>query len=43
MKCKVCKGTGHVPIGEGIRGIKKCENCGGLGEVSIYKNGTCER
>lgn len=42
MKCKVCNGTGYVSIGEGIRGIKKCENCGGLGEVSIYKNGTCE-
>lgn len=42
MKCKVCNGTGYVSIGEGVRGIKKCDNCGGLGEVSIYKNGTCE-
>lgn len=42
MKCKMCNGTGYVPIGEGIRGIKKCEYCGGLGTVSIYKNGTCK-
>lgn len=28
-KCKVCKGTGYVQIGEDIRGLKPCEYCNG--------------
>lgn len=42
MKCAVCNGTGFVGIGDGIRGIKKCECCGGAGEVATYRNGVCE-
>lgn len=26
-KCKICNGTGMVPIGPGIRGLKKCPAC----------------
>lgn len=26
-KCKMCNGTGMVPIGPGIRGIKQCPEC----------------
>ena len=28
-KCKICGGTGMVPIGPGIRGVKKCTVCNG--------------
>lgn len=31
--CKICGGSGMVPIGEGIRGIKKCPVCNGKGNT----------
>ena len=33
--CKVCGGTGSVPIGPGIRGIKRCDACHGTGKSNI--------
>ena len=32
-KCSYCKGTGFVPIGPNIRGIKICPMCGGGGGI----------
>lgn len=32
-KCKNCKGTGFIPLGEGIRGIKECPICKGIGKI----------
>ena len=32
-KCGYCKGTGFVPIGPNIRGIKICPMCGGGGVI----------
>ena len=32
-KCKNCKGTGFIPLGEGIKGIKKCPVCEGTGTI----------
>ena len=32
-KCKYCKGTGFIPLGEGIKGIKECPFCKGTGKV----------
>lgn len=26
-KCLLCKDTGYIPLGEGIRGIKACPRC----------------
>lgn len=37
MKCKKCNGTRMVGIGNGIRGIKKCDSCNGTGHVDEYK------
>ena len=36
-KCKNCKGTGFVPLGEGIKGIKKCPFCDGTGKIETEK------
>lgn len=33
MNCKVCNGTGYVGLGDGIRGIKRCDACNGTGTV----------
>lgn len=33
IKCEKCNGTGFVPLGPGLRGIKKCHVCNGTGEV----------
>ena len=30
-KCLICKGTGFVPLGEGIKGLKECDCCNGTG------------
>ena len=30
-KCKNCKGTGFIPLGEGIKGLKECPVCKGTG------------
>jgi dimeric dUTPase (all-alpha-NTP-PPase superfamily) len=27
IMCPTCKGSGMIPIGEGVRGIKKCPDC----------------
>lgn len=32
-KCKNCKGTGFIPLGEGIKGIKDCPVCKGTGKI----------
>lgn len=32
-KCKNCKGTGFIPLGEGIKGIKTCPVCKGTGKI----------
>ena len=32
-KCLNCNGTGMVPLGKGIRGIKKCDCCNGTGKA----------
>lgn len=29
VRCKICNGTGMIPIGPGIRGITKCPACNG--------------
>ena len=36
-KCKNCKGTGFVPLGEGIKGIRKCPFCDGTGKIETEK------
>lgn len=38
MPCDTCHGNGFVPIGPGIRGIKKCPACNGLGRMSGNKD-----
>ena len=38
MPCDTCHGNGFVPIGPGIRGIKKCPVCNGLGRMSGKKD-----
>lgn len=38
MKCKVCNGSGLLPIGEGIRGLKICDFCKGTGKMLQFKN-----
>ena len=32
-KCKNCDGTGFIPLGEGIKGIKECPICKGTGKI----------
>lgn len=40
-KCKNCKGTGFIPLGEGVKGIKECPVCKGTGKIeteTLIKN-----
>lgn len=37
IKCNKCNGSGFVPIGPGIRGIKKCPECNRTGIVAYIK------
>ena len=35
IKCTQCNGTGFVSMGPGIRGLKNCKSCDGLGKRVI--------
>lgn len=34
-KCNRCKGSGWMPYGPGVRGIKICPDCHGAGIISL--------
>ena len=38
-KCKNCEGTGFIPLGEGIKGIKECPVCKGMGFIELNDYG----
>lgn len=41
-KCKNCKGTGLIPLGKGIKGLKECPVCKGTGKAEIEIKEQCE-
>lgn len=38
IKCNKCNGSRFIPIGPGIRGMKKCPECNGTGIVAYIKD-----
>lgn len=38
--CKECDGTGIIPLGKGMRGIRVCNKCDGLGSYDKRKVGS---